>query len=75
MVLHHNKDFFLAYAYAFRMKSTEASLLGMIKIDPHAPVEFRVNGVLSNMIGFYQTYKVIENDRMFREPTQRVLIW
>jgi putative endopeptidase len=67
--------FFLAFACAFRTKLTEAKLLFMMKIDPHAPVELRVNGVLSNMIGFYQIYNVTEHDQMFREPSKRVLIW
>jgi putative endopeptidase len=67
--------FFLAFARAFRMKWTEAKLLFIIKIDPHAPGIFRVNGPLSNMIEFYQTFNVTENDKMFREPLKRVLIW
>jgi putative endopeptidase len=57
------------------MKSTEAKLLYMIKVDPHAPGIFRVNGALSNVMGFYQAFSVTETDKMFREPSKRVLIW
>lgn len=67
--------FFLAFARALRTKLTDAKLRFLIKIDPHAPSIFRVNGPLSNMIGFYQTFNVTENDRMFRERSKRVLIW
>jgi putative endopeptidase len=57
------------------MKWTKAKTLFMLKIDPHAPNIFRVNGPLSNMIGFYQTFNVTKNDKMFREPSERVFIW
>jgi putative endopeptidase len=67
--------FFLAFACAFRMKITDAKLRFLLQVDPHAPSIFRVNGALSNMIGFYQTFNVTENDRMFREQSKRVLIW
>ena len=67
--------FFLAYARAYRMKFTDAKLLLFINIDTHAPPKLRVNGPLSNMNGFYQVFNVTENDRMFREPSKRVLIW
>jgi putative endopeptidase len=67
--------FFLGFARASRIKMTDAKLLFMIKIDPHAPAIFRVNGVLSNMMGFYYTFNVTKNDKMFRDNSERVFIW
>jgi putative endopeptidase len=67
--------FFLSFARSWRMKMTNAKLLSTIKIDPHAPAIDRVNGPLSNMMGFYQIFNVTKGDRMFREPSKRVLIW
>ena len=42
---------------------------------PHSPDMFRVNGPLSNLDAFYETYKVKPGDKMFRPPQERVSIW
>ncbi len=70
-----NQRFFLSYARTSRIKATDAKLLSEIKIDPHAPAIFRINGPLSNIMGFYQAFNVTENDKMFREPSKRAFIW
>jgi putative endopeptidase len=67
--------FFLATARAWRVKMTNEKLLWAIKQDPHAPPLLRINGPLSNLIGFYQTFNVTEGDAMFRKSEDRVLIW
>ena len=70
-----NQRFFFSYARVSRMAMARERILALIRIDTHAPAMFRVNGPLSNMMGFYQTFNVTEGDRMFREPAKRVLIW
>jgi putative endopeptidase len=65
----------LAAAKAWRVKVTNEKLLSSLKQDPHSPPLLRVNGPLSNMIGFYQTFNVTEGDAMFRKSEDRVLIW
>ncbi|CAF1167619.1 unnamed protein product [Adineta steineri] len=67
--------FFLAFARTWRVKLTNEKILLYTKIDPHAPVNYRINGPLSNMMGFYETFNVTRNDAMFREINDRVLIW
>jgi len=67
--------FFLAYARAWRVKTTDEILLFNIKQNPHSPTILRINGPLSNMLGFYQTFNVTKGDGMFRESDKRVLIW
>lgn len=67
--------FFIAIARAWRVKVTDEKLLAQLKNDPHAPPILRVNGPLSNMIGFYQTFNVTRDDAMYREAKDRVMIW
>lgn len=67
--------FFIAVARAWRVKVTDEKLLAQLKSDPHAPAMLRVNGPLSNMIGFYQTFNVTPGDAMYREAKDRVVIW
>ena len=47
----------------------------LVKTDPHAPDEFRVNGVLPNIDAFYKTYDVKQGDKMYLPPDQRIRIW
>ena len=67
--------FFLAAARSWRVKVTDEKLLATLKDDPHSPPIFRINGPLSNMIGFYQTFNVTAGDAMYREAKDRVVIW
>jgi putative endopeptidase len=43
--------------------------------SPHAPPEYRVNGPVSNLEGFYRAFGVEAGDRLFRKPEKRVRIW
>ena len=67
--------FFLSFARTWRVKLTNEKLLSSIRQDPHAPVHLRINGPLSNMMGFYETFNVVKGDGMFRNENERVLVW
>jgi putative endopeptidase len=67
--------FFIAAARVWRVKTTNERLISDLKQDTHAPAMLRINGPLSNIIGFYHTFNVTKGDAMFREPDNRVLIW
>jgi len=70
-----NERFFLNYAQSHRDKIRDEIQIVYIKSDPHSPDMFRVNGPLSNLDAFYDTYKVKAGDKMFRPPQERVSIW
>jgi predicted metalloendopeptidase len=44
-------------------------------VDPHSPSEYRANGIVANMTGFYRAFDVREGDRLYRPPDERVEIW
>jgi predicted metalloendopeptidase len=67
--------FFLGYAQAWRGKWREGLLREVVLTDPHAPDEFRANGVLSNMNEFYEAFGVEKGDGMYLPPEDRVKIW
>ncbi|HUG03048.1 MAG TPA: M13 family metallopeptidase [Steroidobacteraceae bacterium] len=67
--------FFLGYAQAWRSKWREGLMREIVLTDPHAPNEFRTNGVVSNMDEFYAAFGVREGDRLWRKDAQRVKIW
>ena len=67
--------FFLGNAQSSRLKWRDELLEILVKTDPHAPDEFRVNGVFSNMQDFYETYDVKQGHGLFLPEEERVSIW
>jgi putative endopeptidase len=67
--------YFLAYAYAWMVNNTDASLAKQIMSNEHAPPAFRVNGPLADVEEFYKAFDVKKGDKMYREDSVRVKIW
>jgi putative endopeptidase len=70
-----DQRFFLGWAQAWRTKYRDAELQRRLATDPHAPAEFRCNGVVRNMPEFYEAFDVQPSDALFLPPKQRVKIW
>ena len=67
--------FFLGYAQAWRTKWRDGLMREVVLTDPHAPSEFRANGVVSNLDEFYAAFDVKEGDKLWRPAGERVQIW
>ncbi len=67
--------FFLGYAQAWRTKWRDGLMREVVLTDPHAPSEFRANGVVANMDEFYAAFGVKEGDKLWRPAAERVKIW
>jgi putative endopeptidase len=67
--------FFLGWAQVWRRKYRDPELLRRLKVDPHAPSEFRTNGPTENIDAFYDAFGVKIGDRMYRPQDERVKIW
>ncbi len=50
------QSFFLAYAQSWCAVVRSEALRTIVKVDPHSPPRFRVNGVLSNMTEFASAF-------------------
>ncbi len=70
-----DQRFFMGWARAWRAKAREAYLQRQILADSHAWAEFRANGPLGNIDGFYTAFGVKPGDKLYREPEKRVKIW
>jgi putative endopeptidase len=70
-----DQRFFMAWAQAWRAKARDAYLQRQVLADPHAWAEFRANGPLSNIQGFYDAFGVKPGDKLYRDPVERVKIW
>ncbi|HSW11355.1 MAG TPA: M13-type metalloendopeptidase [Solimonas sp.] len=67
--------FFMGWAQSWRREFREADLVQRLKTDPHAPDEYRCNGVVVNLPAFHEAFGVKAGDAMWLAPEQRVSIW
>ena len=47
----------------------------MMVSNPHAPEQYRVNGVVRNMDAWYDAFGVKAGDKLYLSPALRVRIW
>ena len=66
---------FLSYARAWQEKRRDELMVQRIATDPHAPAEFRCNGVVKNIDAFVEAFDVQEGDELYLPPQERVQIW
>lgn len=65
----------MGWAQVWRGKARDAESIRLINTDPHSPAQFRANGPLSNLPGFYQAFDVKPGDKMYVAPAKRTVIW
>jgi putative endopeptidase len=70
-----DQRFYLAYARVWRAKYTPELQSMLIKVDPHSPPKYRVNGNVVNMAPWYKAFDVTPNDSMYVAPDKRALVW
>ncbi|WJI91265.1 M13 family metallopeptidase [Weissella viridescens] len=68
-------EFFTNWARIWRQKRRPEYAKMVTAVDVHAPNNYRANVPVTNFDEFYQTYDVKPTDGMYREPSERVIIW
>jgi putative endopeptidase len=71
--LNDDQIFFVSYAQSRCSKWSPEYLQQVIATDPHAPDVFRINGALSNLPEFAQTFSCPATSKMVR--AQRCQVW
>lgn len=67
--------FFIAYAQSFRVHSRPEGLRTRVKVDPHSPENWRVDGPLSDMEAFAKSFGCKPGDPMVRARNEVPTIW
>ena len=62
-------------SFVRRGKSTDDVIRQQIVSNPHAPVKYRVNGVVRNMDAWYEAFHVNPSEELFLAPENRARIW
>ena len=70
-----DQRFFRSFAQVWRVKSRPEVLRTQVLTDPHSTPQFRVNGPVSDLNVFYNTYNVQPGDKMYRPDSLRAHIW
>ncbi|MGE5706947.1 MAG: M13 family metallopeptidase [Bacteroidota bacterium] len=70
-----DQRFFLSFARVWRIKKRPAALQKQLVGDPHSPGQYRANGVVTNLDGFYDAFGLKAGDRLYKAPAERVRIW
>lgn len=69
------KQFFYNNALVWRQKSTKKAVIRKINTDPHSPNKLRVNGTVTNMPEFYETFNVTSKHKLYKNPNKLIQIW
>jgi putative endopeptidase len=67
--------FFLGWAQAWREVIREEALRTRIVSDEHSPAQYRVNGVVRNVDGWYDAFKIPPATSLYLAEADRVKIW
>ncbi|MEO7748633.1 MAG: M13 family metallopeptidase [Sphingomicrobium sp.] len=70
-----DQRFFLSWAQLWRSKRREQFINQMAGFDPHAPDQFRVNGVLPNIDAWYEAFGVERGDALYVALDRRIRVW
>ena len=67
--------FFLGWAQVWRTLQRDEAAKAQVRVDPHSPAKWRVDGPLSNMPEFRAAWGCKEGDAMVRPDSLRAVIW
>ena len=70
----HDREFFLAFAQAWRARLSEAALRAQVATNDHAPEMFRFSTV-RNLDAWYDAFDVKPGERLYLAPSARVRVW
>lgn len=66
---------FIGWSQIWARNYKTENLIQRLKTDPHAPSEYRVNGIVRNIPAWYSAFEVKPGDALYLPPEQRVRIW
>ncbi len=70
-----DQRFFLAWAQVWKSKYRDEAMINQIKVGPHSPPQYRINGPLRNLNEWYEAFDVKPGNKLYLPAEQRVRIW
>lgn len=69
------RDFFVAYAVSWRTKEHTERRLQRLVTDNHAPIELRVNLIVSHFEEWYEAFGIRTDDELYIPPEERIRVF
>ncbi len=66
---------FISWATIWRSKMRDEAIKNQVKTDPHSPGQYRAYVPLLNVDEFYKAFDIMETDKLYVKPENRVKIW
>ncbi|MCE2943143.1 MAG: M13 family metallopeptidase [Xanthomonadaceae bacterium] len=70
-----DQRFFLAWAQIWKSKYRDEAMINQVRVGPHSPPQYRINGPLRNLDEWYKAFNVQPDDALYVKPEERVRIW
>ena len=70
-----DQRFFLGWAQVWRITHREPYLRQLLQVDTHSPGQYRANGPLPHLDGFYSAFDVQPGDALYVAPEDRIVLW
>jgi putative endopeptidase len=70
-----DQRFYLAWSQVWRANYRDEAMRNQVQTGPHSPPEFRVNGTVQNVDGWYRAFNVRPGNKLYVAPNKRVRIW
>lgn len=67
--------FFLSYGLIWACNTRDEMLRQLVKMDPHSPARWRVNGALPHIDSWYKAFGITKKDPLYIPKKDRVDIW
>jgi predicted metalloendopeptidase len=69
------REFFVSYATSWRTKEHAQRKIQRLVLDKHAPIELRVNMIVSQFEEWYEAFDVRTGDHLYIPPEERIRIF
>ena len=70
-----DQRFFMGWAQVWRILHREPYLRQLLQVDSHSPGEYRANGPLAHIPGFYDAFDVQPGDALYLPEDERIVLW
>ncbi|REE80615.1 putative endopeptidase [Lutibacter oceani] len=67
--------FYMSWGTIWRTIMRDEAMKNLIKTDPHSPGMYRAYMPLQNVDAFYAAFNIVDGDKMYLKPEDRVKIW
>jgi len=70
-----DQRFYLGWAQVWRTLTRDEIMRLLVTSDFHSPAQYRINGIVRNIDGWYDAFGAKEGEKLYLKPAERVRLW